>query len=80
MTADSLDETFEALIDATLADTFPASDPPFWTLGLEPHPHASLPANSPQARQARASMLEREDREREAQPASQSPCKPKPEA
>ncbi|HEV8712416.1 MAG TPA: hypothetical protein VGX03_06250 [Candidatus Binatia bacterium] len=37
MVADSLDETLEALIDETLADTFPASDPPFWTLGREPH-------------------------------------------
>lgn len=26
----------EAMIDQTLADSFPASDPPAWTLGREP--------------------------------------------
>jgi len=25
----------EEVIDRTLSDTFPASDPPFWTLGIE---------------------------------------------
>jgi hypothetical protein len=25
----------EAMIDLTLADSFPASDPPSWTLGLD---------------------------------------------
>ena len=25
----------EAMIDLTLADSFPASDPPLWTLGLD---------------------------------------------
>lgn len=28
-------ELIEQLVDATLADSFPASDPPFWTLGLK---------------------------------------------
>ena len=28
----------EAMIDATLADSFPASDPPAWTLGRDSQP------------------------------------------
>jgi hypothetical protein len=36
MADDSIDETLsEEMIDATLADSFPASDPPSWTLGRE---------------------------------------------
>jgi len=35
-TTDAVDENLEALIDMTLADTFPASDPPCWTLGRDP--------------------------------------------
>lgn len=36
---DDADSTSEAEIDRALEDTFPASDPPFWTLG-EPEPES----------------------------------------
>jgi len=36
MATDASDEKLEALVDMTLADTFPASDPPCWTCGREP--------------------------------------------
>ena len=35
--ATAAEQEREAKIDATLEDTFPASDPPSWTLGCEPH-------------------------------------------
>ncbi|HXG20720.1 MAG TPA: hypothetical protein VNN62_16800 [Methylomirabilota bacterium] len=52
MATASTDETLEALIDMTLADTFPASDPPCWTLGREPHPRSQITAPTMKAGQA----------------------------
>jgi hypothetical protein len=34
----------EEMIDATLADSFPASDPPSWTTGRERHVKSDSPA------------------------------------
>jgi chromate reductase, NAD(P)H dehydrogenase (quinone) len=42
MSTNEIDQEHEAAIDATLEDTFPASDPPAWTLGSEPHSSASM--------------------------------------
>jgi hypothetical protein len=42
MNINETDQEREAMIDATLEDTFPASDPPAWTLGREPHYSSGL--------------------------------------
>lgn len=38
MSTETNDQNLEETIDTALADTFPASDPPAWTLGREPSP------------------------------------------
>jgi hypothetical protein len=42
-------EMSEAEIDYNLMETFPASDPPSWTLGIAPHrkPHEELEGEAP---------------------------------
>ena len=46
MNINETDQEREATIDATLEDTFPASDPPAWTLGREPHSPAPMTTSS----------------------------------
>jgi hypothetical protein len=43
-------EMSEAEIDHNLAETFPASDPPSWTLGTDHQHETSIPEAEPPAR------------------------------
>ena len=60
---DRMDEKLsEELIDQTLADSFPASDPPFWTLGRERRRPSSDAENSPQAGETQTSTVDTKDK------------------
>ena len=48
------DEMSEAEIDATLMDTFPASDPPSWTLGTDHRENPSADSPSKESTAARS--------------------------
>lgn len=49
MTDRMISETLsETMIDSILADSFPASDPPSWTLGRENQPSSDFVDNLPQ--------------------------------
>jgi len=52
----------EELIDATLADSFPASDPPSWTLGRERRRRSSATESAPKTEQPQPVTVEPKDK------------------
>ena len=44
-----VEEMSEAEIDRNLQETFPASDPPSWTLGTDHQPESPTPTEEPPA-------------------------------
>jgi chromate reductase, NAD(P)H dehydrogenase (quinone) len=65
MSTETTDQNLETTIDTALADTFPASDPPAWTLGREPHPAVPMMtgASHPQT-EVRPEVTRREETSR----------------
>jgi hypothetical protein len=59
MADDSIGETLsEEMIDVTLADSFPASDPPAWTLGREKR-RSSLAENAQQTTKTQVAAIKK---------------------